>query len=222
MNKLEVIGQISRQVNMPKESVGKVIDAFIGTVKQAVYEGDRVILLGFGSFESRERKERKARVPQTGEMIQVPAKIVPGFNPHKEFRNLLMDNQSPNLLAKASSLASKSSSLAASKSEGLPEKLPLLELLPDESPSELPSEPSVTEEIKPSTPKAASKGKSPRSPRSSKALTKEGLVSLSEAAPPEPSPEPIPEPIPEPSPAKSSSRASGRGKPPAKAGRRKK
>ena len=55
----------------------------------AVAEGHKVRYIGFGSYEQRERQARKGRNPQNGAEIEIPAKIVPGFAPGKDFKNIV-------------------------------------------------------------------------------------------------------------------------------------
>jgi DNA-binding protein HU-beta len=58
---------------------------------EAVAAGDKVTLVGFGSFEARERAAREGRNPQTGKTLQIPATTVPGFSAGKQFKDLVAD-----------------------------------------------------------------------------------------------------------------------------------
>ena len=84
MNKKELVEKLIEKTGEKKAE--KVLNAFIETVKEAVAAGDSVQLVGFGSFESRERTSREARNPMTGETLFVPAKKVPAFKPGKAFK----------------------------------------------------------------------------------------------------------------------------------------
>jgi len=93
MNKGELIVQIAGKLGITKKDVANVVDAFIETVTDTLSKGERIILVGFGTFQVRERKARKGRNPQTGKVIQItgkviqiPAKKVPKFVPGKSLR----------------------------------------------------------------------------------------------------------------------------------------
>jgi len=63
-----------------------VVSATIDTVMETVSEGEKVTLIGFGSFEPRDRKARDGRNPKTGEVIKIPATTVPAFSAGKAFK----------------------------------------------------------------------------------------------------------------------------------------
>ena len=73
MNRLELVNTISRKMGATKKDADKAVTAFIDTVTEALVEGRKVQLIGFGTFEVRERAARKGRNPQTGEEIEIPA-----------------------------------------------------------------------------------------------------------------------------------------------------
>ena len=87
MNKTELIGQVAAKTGMTKKDVEKVVSAFFATVEGSLKEGDKVQLVGFGTFEVRERKSRKGRNPQTGEEINIPAARVPAFKAGKVLKD---------------------------------------------------------------------------------------------------------------------------------------
>lgn len=87
MNKKELVEKLIEKSGEKKAE--KVLNAFVETVKEAVAAGDTVQLVGFGTFEARERASREARNPQTGEVILIPAKKVPVFKPGKIFKEAL-------------------------------------------------------------------------------------------------------------------------------------
>lgn len=87
MNKKELVEKLIEKSGEKKAE--KVLNAFVETVKEAVAAGDTVQLVGFGTFEARERASREARNPQTGEVILIPAKKVPVFKPGKTFKEAL-------------------------------------------------------------------------------------------------------------------------------------
>lgn len=87
MNKTELVGQVAAKTGMTKKDVEKVVSAFFATVEGSLKEGDKVQLVGFGTFEVRERKSRKGRNPQTGEEINIPATRVPAFKAGKALKD---------------------------------------------------------------------------------------------------------------------------------------
>lgn len=87
MNKTELVGQVAAKTGMTKKDVEKVVSAFFATVEGSLKEGDKVQLVGFGTFEVRERKSRKGRNPQTGEEINIPATRVPAFKAGKVLKD---------------------------------------------------------------------------------------------------------------------------------------
>jgi DNA-binding protein HU-beta len=87
LNKTELVGQVAAKTGMTKKDVEKVVSAFFATVEESLKEGDKVQLVGFGTFEVRERKSRKGRNPQTGEEINIPATRVPAFKAGKVLKD---------------------------------------------------------------------------------------------------------------------------------------
>jgi DNA-binding protein HU-beta len=79
MNKAELIEAIASESKLTKADAKKALDAFISTTSNALKTGDRVALVGFGSFSVTKRAERKGRNPQTGAEITIPAKKVVKF-----------------------------------------------------------------------------------------------------------------------------------------------
>lgn len=86
MNKGELVDQVAKETGVTKKDVDKVISATVEAVMAAVAEGDKVTLVGFGSFESRDRKEREGRNPKTGDPMKIPATKVPAFSAGKLFK----------------------------------------------------------------------------------------------------------------------------------------
>jgi len=79
MNKAELIDAMSAGAKISKADAKKALDAFIGATSGALKKGDRVALVGFGSFSVSTRAARKGRNPQTGKEINIPAKKVVKF-----------------------------------------------------------------------------------------------------------------------------------------------
>ena len=79
MNKTELINQIAESVDINKKEAGDALQAFMGAVTDTVKKGDKLTLIGFGTFSVTERKARDGRNPQTGKAIKIPAKKVVKF-----------------------------------------------------------------------------------------------------------------------------------------------
>ena len=89
MNKTDLIGEVAGKAEITKKDAEKVINAFFTTVEDALKSGDKIQLIGFGTFEVRDRQARKGRNPQTGEEIDIPAARVPAFKPGKALKDAL-------------------------------------------------------------------------------------------------------------------------------------
>ena len=79
MNKAELIHAMAAEAKMTKVDTKKALEAFISTVSKSLKKGDRVALVGFGSFSVNKRAARKGRNPQTGKEIKIAAKKVVKF-----------------------------------------------------------------------------------------------------------------------------------------------
>ncbi len=80
MNKAELVAAIAQKSNLSKANAKKALDAFLEVVTEALAKGDRVSLVGFGTWKVAERKARKGRNPRTKEVITIPAKKVVKFS----------------------------------------------------------------------------------------------------------------------------------------------
>jgi DNA-binding protein HU-beta len=86
MNKGELVDAVAERASVTKKQADAVLTAALDTVMEAVSRNDKVTLVGFGSFESRERKAREGRNPKTGEKMEIPATRVPAFSAGKLFK----------------------------------------------------------------------------------------------------------------------------------------
>ncbi len=86
MNKAELVEEVSEEVGLSKRETQKVIDAIVGTITDTLTAGEKVTLVGFGTFGVRQRMARTGRNPQTGATIQIPAKRVAKFLPGKTLK----------------------------------------------------------------------------------------------------------------------------------------
>ncbi len=89
MNKTELIASMAEKSQLSKKDAEKALNAFIESVEEALAKGDKIQLVGFGTFEVRERAERKGRNPQTKEEIVIPASKAPVFKAGKALKDVV-------------------------------------------------------------------------------------------------------------------------------------
>ena len=87
MNKAELIDEIAASADLSKASAGRALDAVTDAITKALKDGDSVSLVGFGTFQVKERSARTGRNPQTGKTIQIAAAKVPGFKAGKGLKD---------------------------------------------------------------------------------------------------------------------------------------
>lgn len=87
MNKAELISSVAEKTELTKKDAEKAVSAVLDSIVEALSRNDRVQLVGFGTFEIRERAARKGRNPQTGEEINIAAAKVPVFKAGKALRD---------------------------------------------------------------------------------------------------------------------------------------
>jgi DNA-binding protein HU-beta len=91
MNKAQLVEAINKKaaeqgINHSKKVIEEVLSTTLEVIVDAVASGEKVTLVGFGSFEKRERKEREGRNPKTGAKMMIPATFVPAFSAGKTFK----------------------------------------------------------------------------------------------------------------------------------------
>ncbi len=87
MNKAELIQAVAAKAEIDKKTADKAVAAVIDSITAALADGDKVQLIGFGSFEVRARAEKQARNPKTGEVVTAPACKVPAFKAGTALKN---------------------------------------------------------------------------------------------------------------------------------------
>ena len=87
MNKAELVETISEKTGATKKVVEAQVEAFIETIAESLKKGEKVQLVGFGSFEVRKRAARKGRNPQTGAEMKIPASSAPVFKDGKALKD---------------------------------------------------------------------------------------------------------------------------------------
>ena len=92
MNKTELIGRLARRTGMPVDGARQAVEALFGSasdaglIAAALGAGERVQLPGFGTFETRRRRERLGRNPHTKQSLVIPARVAPAFRPASGFK----------------------------------------------------------------------------------------------------------------------------------------
>ena len=89
MNKAELITKMAEESKLTKKAAEAALEAFVSTVEGALKKGDKVQLVGFGTFEVRKRAARVGQNPQTGEKIKIPASKAPAFKAGKALKELV-------------------------------------------------------------------------------------------------------------------------------------
>ncbi|MBE9101321.1 HU family DNA-binding protein [Vacuolonema iberomarrocanum] len=89
MNKGELVDMVAERASVTKKVADAVLTATIESIMEVVAKGDKVTLVGFGSFDRRDRKAREGRNPKTGEAMEIPATMVPGFSAGKQFKEMV-------------------------------------------------------------------------------------------------------------------------------------
>ena len=86
MNKAELVSAMAKRANLPQRDAERALEAFLETLGNTLRSGDKIQLVGYGTFEVRERAATTARNPRTGETIEVAAKKVPAFKAGKALK----------------------------------------------------------------------------------------------------------------------------------------
>ncbi|MCM3194767.1 HU family DNA-binding protein [Priestia megaterium] len=86
MNKTELVDAVATKSELTRQDSKKAVDALFETISNTLAKEEKIQLVGFGTFEIRERAERTGRNPQTGEEMTIPASKAPAFKPGKELK----------------------------------------------------------------------------------------------------------------------------------------
>ena len=89
MNKTELVAAVAEQADISKKDAEKVLKAFVDVVTEEMKKGDKVQLVGFGTFEVSERAAREGRNPQTGETMTIAASKAPKFKAGKALKDMV-------------------------------------------------------------------------------------------------------------------------------------
>jgi len=91
MNKGELVDHVAKKSGVTKKQVDVIITAALESIIDAVSDGQKVTLVGFGTFEPRDRKAREGRNPKTGETLTIPETTVPAFSAGKLFKEKVLE-----------------------------------------------------------------------------------------------------------------------------------
>ena len=86
MNKADLVELIASKLEISKRQSEESVNLVLNAITKSVARGEKVTLVGFGTFERRDRRARKGRDPRTGSEIDIPAKKVPAFSAGKQFK----------------------------------------------------------------------------------------------------------------------------------------
>jgi len=87
VNKNELVASVAEKAGLTKKDAEKAVNAFVETVQQSLVEGNKIQMIGFGTFEVKERAARTGRNPRTNEEIQIPASKNPVFKAGKALKD---------------------------------------------------------------------------------------------------------------------------------------
>ena len=88
-NKQDLIAKVAETAELSKKQAALVVNTIFETISESLSNGEKVQIIGFGSFDVRERAERKGRNPQTGAELVIPASKVPGFKAGKALKEVV-------------------------------------------------------------------------------------------------------------------------------------
>jgi integration host factor subunit beta len=89
MTKAELVERVAEKINLTKKQTEMIVNILFNSIIEALSQGDKVELRGFGSFRTRHRNPREGRNPKTGDAVHIPAKKVPFFKAGKELREMV-------------------------------------------------------------------------------------------------------------------------------------
>jgi DNA-binding protein HU-beta len=89
MNKADLVARVAKDAGLTKAEVLRVVDGVIDTISRSLKKGDKVTLVGFGTFLVGRRRARAGHNPHTGEAMRIPARRMPRFAAGKELRKLV-------------------------------------------------------------------------------------------------------------------------------------
>lgn len=92
MTKADIVQQVAERTGLSRKEAMESVELFLGGIKDSLKRGERVSLVGFGTFFLKEKQARSGRNPRTGESIEIPRKVTANFKPGRKFRELALDS----------------------------------------------------------------------------------------------------------------------------------
>ena len=89
LTKADLIEEVLRITELPRKESETIVETIFDSIIESLQKGQKIEILGFGSFRTRERRGRVGRNPKTGEKVEVPAKKIPFFKPSKELKDFV-------------------------------------------------------------------------------------------------------------------------------------
>lgn len=89
MNKLDLVNKVAEKTGLKKSQAEAAVNSVFSAIEEALSAGEKVQLIGFGTFETRTRSARSGRNPQTGEAISIPESVVPAFKPGNKLKEVI-------------------------------------------------------------------------------------------------------------------------------------
>ena len=89
MTKMDLVSKVAEKANITKVAAEKAVNEILDAIPTALASGEKIQLVGFGTFEVKERAARKGRNPRTGEEMEIPATKLPTFKPSKFFKEMV-------------------------------------------------------------------------------------------------------------------------------------
>ncbi|MCL6444788.1 MAG: HU family DNA-binding protein [Alicyclobacillus sp.] len=85
---MDLINKVAEKTGLKKKDAELAVNSVFGVIEEALANGEKVQVIGFGTFETRTRSARSGRNPQTGETINIPASTVPAFKPGNKLKDV--------------------------------------------------------------------------------------------------------------------------------------
>ncbi|MCL6548719.1 MAG: HU family DNA-binding protein [Alicyclobacillus sp.] len=89
MNKVDLVNKVAERTGLKKKDAELAVNSVFSIIQEALANGEKVQVIGFGTFETRTRSARPGRNPQTGETISIPASTVPAFKPGNKLKEVI-------------------------------------------------------------------------------------------------------------------------------------
>ncbi len=94
MTKAEIVNRVAQSTGMSRKDAITAVEIFLTSIKDGLKHGEKISLVGFGTFYVKHKKARNGRNPRTGDRIQIPPKLIATFKPGKSFRQLINEDDS--------------------------------------------------------------------------------------------------------------------------------